>query len=139
MTENVNSSKEENIVSIELTNHFICHIHLGGPDLRRNEVSIIIAHAKTRVAVFTIRTSREFLNGAHYVMETAAKSFSDRNEVDATKTVVKVNKGMCKVSGMIRPDTKIKHSFPVNDEISWGKTTLTIKDWFNIIEELNMM
>lgn len=135
----VDDSTGEKIVPIELANHYLCHIHKGGTNLNKNEAMIVVAHKRTRVVVCSFKTSIEFLHGAHYVMQTVAKSFVDTNIVKSTKTVVKIGKGMCKVSGLIRPDTKIKHKFPVDDDQSWGKTTITINDWNRIIDELNLL
>lgn len=135
----VDDSTGEKIAPIELANRYMCHIHRGGTSLNKNEAMIVVAHKKTGVVVCSFKTSIEFLHGANYVMQTAAKSFVDTESVKSTKTIVTIGKGMCKVSGLIRPDTKIKHKFPVDDDQSWGKTTITIDDWSRIIDELNLL
>lgn len=135
---NMNDSNEENGMSqIDLASGCVCHIEVNGQ--HANQVTLTIAHKKTRVAMCVIKTSREFLSGAKYTMVVATKPFVNTEEVKTTKTVAKVKHGMCKVTGMISPNTKIKHSFPVDDDFSWGKTVFTVGDWDQVVEELLLM
>lgn len=133
--DNVNSfTKGAPILDANLTDGRTCYLQ---KDTEGHRVRMAIAQQGTNIVVFHLDTSVEFLEGVYYVMHTAMNGFLEKDDLEKVKTSVKIKKGMCKVDGVVRKDTKIKHSFPVDDDLSWGKTILTVGDWNTILDKLS--
>lgn len=127
-------AKGEPITDVDLTEGRTCYLQ---KDAEGHRVRMAIAQQGTNIVAFYLDTSVEFLQGVYYVMHTAMNGFLEKDDLGKVKTSVKVKRGMCKVKGVVRKDTKIEHRFPVDDDLSWGKTVLTVEDWNTILEKLS--
>ena len=136
--EGMERSATDNILEFELDSGSMCYIAYGGDRLKKNELVLSASHKKTKIVTFTIKTSKEFLETALGIIEKTTKSFLDSDLTDL-KTTLGVKKGMCNLRVKVSPVTRVKHSFPVDDDLSWGKMLFTVNDWNKLKGKLELI
>lgn len=102
----------------------------------KTNLRISISHKNSKILAFSIETSKEFIDKIADTLTNASKVFFSLNAEDA-KVKFRVKKGMCKMTARLCPGTKVVTSYPVDDETSFGKITLTMKNLIEIKNELD--
>lgn len=98
------------------------------------EVYFVLSYSNSKIVQFQIRVFKDFLSGIERTITKAIEALCD-NEC-TTKISFKANKGICKIKATFNPVTKLDYNFPVNDECSYGKVTLGVKDLVTIRDYL---
>lgn len=99
---------------------------IGYNEKPTKRVKVTIYNRAYTSPIFTITTSKEFIEKIHDLFCSTLHSFPGMN-VEENEVKFSVRKGICKMVAPICPGTKIVTRFPVDDEVSFGKIKLSIK------------